>query len=331
MLRTLNTSLIWWIALVWSLIFDLFYKLTGIRFQIAQQEEEEEEVEERSDLFLQALTPLVSSGFLSTHDLGRLILLTSKKVRDATFMDVSNEAQVRRQFFWKYLCFARWDSDYATKLQAGFSPMTFQEIFHLFPTQEHAGPTRKHHAFSFRNMLPYYWGPRADPKNYKIMFVVGHNTLVKVVDGQDVADFFEKGNAVFEFDCSIGTWEDERLPFLHVHFVRLTDHRILSLDFEDAGDINVQAEDGTSVTGFQAVHWMYPTTGYVKKLLQGRGLTWLGIRYRPHCVRRVSGGHWGIYSVMLEISCETRDFTVLSEQQLGWLKPGHLFEAWMDT
>lgn len=81
-------------------------------------------------LFSKTLTPLVNSAVLTTQEIGRLVLMTSKELQSSAFLDFSNDQQEREEYFWKRVCIGHWNENFVNMLEASRPSKQFEAWFH---------------------------------------------------------------------------------------------------------------------------------------------------------------------------------------------------------
>lgn len=130
--------------------------------------------------FLSHVLQAVAAGeFLTTAELGRLLLLTSKEMTAAAF---STEDEV-----WEVLCTSHWSAPYGTAISRATPDWSAEQRFRAL------GPSRR--------PPPTVVAPRAlqfTPADYLILLSVrirdeNQEILGKVIPGEQIPEFFETG------------------------------------------------------------------------------------------------------------------------------------------
>ena len=211
-----------------------------------KNQHDREEKRRRADAVLSALTmatpqilkAVAESRFLTTKELGRLFLLTSKELTaSASGRDgEEEEAQQPLGGVWKCLCAHALGLDDAKRLLEGVKPLSAEECFRKFVD---TGPER-----SVRPRALRY-----EPKDYSIVVTMreicgrsgDHHTrkpiFCEVIKGEDIPDFFEKGIADVRFEqprweATLDEGSDRRLNLkwdCSIGILRHPDHRVIQL------------------------------------------------------------------------------------------------------
>jgi len=183
---------------------------------------------------LRVLQPLASSGHLSSVDLGRLLLLTSKGITEAftSSRGESNEQEHESggaregwdsSVLWKSLCANHFGKENADALiqSSGMSP---EQCFRSFA----------HHPKPRASVPPLKYAPSDYMVTVEIRTEEGKLLLFKVLDGEDIPDFFEKGEHEVSLDQPIVGYEDLESPSTaqlrfrtKVHIMRRPDNLVV--------------------------------------------------------------------------------------------------------
>ena len=189
-------------------------------------------------LFPQVLKPIAESRFLSTTDLGRLLLLTSKSMTAAALEQGApreggdQEPARKNNAVWKCLCFTHWGFDDASALMETMKPLSAEQCFRKLAVVSDDHDDNK---FPVPRALQYA------PKDYVLIVSVREskndkNMFCKAIPGQDIPEFFDKGEAAIEFDQPL--WKktlDKGQDVLHLDWdsslqiMRRTDQRVIEL------------------------------------------------------------------------------------------------------
>jgi len=186
------------------------------------------------------LRPLVHSGFLSLKDIGCLLICTSKSITECLYNDDSDD-------LWRFLLKQRCSFEEEALLA---SKMSAKKIFlSTFQKKSERPPMQ------IRDL-------RYSPQDYLIIVNAsyeggdGRSIFSRVISGQDIPGFFQRGCFSLE-ELQVDIDLDDLLDVsLKIHIHRIADNRVMNFfesdDIDDNGDcINLYSHEALEMADLE--------------------------------------------------------------------------------